>query len=94
MKNAKDANEYTFVMHNEAHSKSMCKWIMYSQATKHMILFKDAFDTYEVIASRNVHLDSNSVVEAIIMGFIIVEAIVKGELNHILIKNALYVPKL
>jgi hypothetical protein len=28
MKNAKKDGDYTFVMHNVADSKSMCKWIM------------------------------------------------------------------
>ena len=51
----------------------MCKWIMNSRASKHMILHRAAFDIYEVITSRNVHLDDNTVVEAIMMGSIVVE---------------------
>ena len=94
MKNVKDDDDYIFVMRNEAHSKSICKWIMDSVATKHMTLYRAAFDTYEVITPYNVHLDDNSVVEAIGMGSIIVEAIVKGKINQIRIKNVLHVSKL
>lgn len=53
---------------------------------------KAAFDIYEVIAPRNVHLDDNSVVDAI--GIVVIEAIAKGNVNRISIKNALHVSKL
>lgn len=42
------------------------------EATEHMTLYRVAFATYEVVATYNVHLDDNSFVEAIILGFIIV----------------------
>ena len=47
-----------------------------------------------IIASCNVHLDDNNVVEVIGMKFIIVEAIVTGKINRIHIKYTLHVPKL
>lgn len=47
--NLKDDDDYVFVMHNGAQFKSMCKWIMPSGVTKHMIPHRVAFDTYEVI---------------------------------------------
>ena len=93
-KNAKDDDDYTFVMRNETHSKSMCKWIMDSGASKHMTLHKAAFDTYEVITPRNVHLDDNNVVQAIGMESIVVEAILEGKINQIHIKDMLHVSKL
>lgn len=54
---------------------------MDSKASKYMTLCRAAFNTYEVIASRNVHLGDNDVVKAIGMGSIIVEAIVKGKID-------------
>lgn len=71
----KDNDDYTFVMRYGTHSKSVCKWIMEFEATKHMTLYRDKFATYEVVATYNVQLDDNSFVEAIIMRFIIVIAI-------------------
>ena len=62
MKNANDDDNYIFVMRNETHYKSMCKWIMNSGTSKYMISHKDAFDTYEIITPCNVHLDDNRVV--------------------------------
>jgi NAD-dependent dihydropyrimidine dehydrogenase PreA subunit len=38
-----------------------------------------AFDMYEVIPTRNVHMGDDSIVEAIGMGSILVEVMVKGE---------------
>lgn len=58
----KDDDDYAFVMWNEAHPKSVCKWIMGSGASKHMTLYRATFHTYEVIFPRNVHLDANSIV--------------------------------
>ena len=46
-----------------------------------MTLHRATLDTYEIIASHNVHLADNNVVEAIEMGSIIVEAIVKVKIN-------------
>ena len=54
-----DDDNYAFVMHNEAHSMSICKWIMDSGSSKHMILCKTTFDMYEVITPRNVYLGDN-----------------------------------
>lgn len=49
------------------------------------------FDTYEVIAPRNVYVDDDSVVKAIGMGSIVVGAIVRGKINQIGIKDAFHV---
>lgn len=47
-----------------------------------------AFDTYEVIASRNVYLEGNSVMKAVKMGSIIVDVTVRGKIKRVRIKNA------
>ena len=52
---------------------------MDSGATKHMTSHRATFDTYEVVASQNVHLGNDSIVEAIGMGSIVVEVIIKGK---------------
>lgn len=44
-----------------------------SGASKHIILNTTIFDTYDVSASWNMHLDGNSVVKAMNMGSIIVK---------------------
>lgn len=92
MKNTKD-NNYAFVMHNEAHSKSMYKWIMVLGASKHMSLYRTTFSTYEVIAPRIVDLDDNSVAKAIRIGSIVIDLIAKCNINRICIKDALHVPE-
>jgi transposase InsO family protein len=51
-------------------------------------------DMYEVIPTRNVHMGDDSIVEAIGMGSILVEVMVKGQTNRIRIKDVLRVPKL
>ena len=81
-------------MRNETHFKSMCKYIMDSRASKHMISHRAAFNTYEVIASCIVHLGYNSVVKVIGMESIIVETIMNDNINQICIKDALYMLKL
>ena len=50
-------------------------------ASKHMTSHRATSNTYEVIIPRNVHLDDNNVVDAIRMESIIMEAIVKGDIN-------------
>jgi hypothetical protein len=55
---------------------------------------KAAFDMYEVIPTRNVHMGDDSIVEAIGMGSIFVEVMVKGRTKRIRIKDVLHVPKL
>ena len=91
---ATEDNDYAFATQDGPHSKSMCKWIMDSGATKHMTPHRAAFNTYEVIAPRNVHLGDDSVVEAIGVGSIVVEVLVRGQSRRIRIKDALHVPKL
>lgn len=67
---------------------------MDSGATKHMTSHRPALDMYEIIAPHNVHLSDNSVVEAIEMGSIVVEGIVRGNINRICSEDAFHVPKL
>lgn len=64
-KDARDEDDYIFVMCNIAHSKSVCKWVMDSVATNLTTLHGTALDTYEVITPHNMHLDQSSVVKAI-----------------------------
>src|SRR5918997_5494584 len=53
-----------------------------------------AFDTYEVITSRNVHLGDDSVVDAVGIGSIVVQVLVRGNPKRLRIKDVLHVPKL
>lgn len=46
-----------------------------------MILHTVAFDTYEVISLRSVHLGNNSVAKAIKIGSIVVEVEMRGKTN-------------
>lgn len=91
---AKEDEDYAFATQDGPHSKSVCKWIMDSGATKHMTPNRAVFDTYEAIAPRNVHLGDDSVVEAVGVGSIVVEVLVGGRSKRIRIKNSLHVPKL
>jgi hypothetical protein len=75
---AKDDDDYSFATKDGDHCKAICKWIMDSGATKHMTPHRAAFDTYEVIPTRNVHMGDDSIVEAIGMGSILVQVMVKG----------------
>ena len=69
----------------------MCKWI---GATKHMTFHKVALDTYKIIASRNVYLDDDGIIEIIEMDSIVVEILMRYKIKTIYIKNALHVSKL
>lgn len=91
---AKDEDDYAFATQDGPYSKSICKWIMDSGATKHMTPYRAAFDTYEVIPPRNVHLGDDSVVQAIGMGCIVVEVLERGRLKKVTMKDVLHVPKL
>lgn len=53
-----------------------------------------AFYTYEVISPRNVHLSDDSVVDAVGVGSIVVEMLVRGHLKKVTIKDVLHVPKM
>ena len=92
--NVRDNNDYTFIMRDGTHSKSVYKWIMNLGASKHITLHKTAFNIYEIIILYNMYLDDNNIVEAIEMGSIIVEAIVEGKINQIRIKVVLHVSRL
>lgn len=72
-KNAKGDDNYEFIMRNGTHSKS--KWIMNSEAFKHIILHRATLDSYEVVVPRNVLLDIDIIVEDIGTGFIIIKKI-------------------
>lgn len=94
MKNVKDNDDYTFVMYNKIHSKSVCKWIMDSRAFKHMTLYRVVFDTYEPITSCNVYLSDSNIVQAIGMESIVMETILKGKINQFCMKDVICIPKL
>ena len=47
-----------------------------------------AFDTYKIIAPWNVHSGDDSVLNVIEMNNIVIEALVKGQIKNIHIKNA------
>jgi len=91
---AKDDDDYAFATKDGDHCKAICKWIMDLGATKHMTPHRAAFDMYEVIPTRNVHMGDDSIVEAIGMGSILVEVMVKGRTKRIRIKDVPHVPKL
>ncbi len=78
---AKDDDDYAFATKDGDHCKAICKWIMDSGATKHMTPHRVAFDMYEVIPTHNVHMGDDSIVEAIGMGSILVEVMVKGRMT-------------
>lgn len=59
-----------------------------------MIRYRAAFDTYEVIALHDVHLDDNNIVQTTRLGSIVVEAIVKGNINQMYIKDVFPMNKL
>ena len=92
--NAKVEDEFAFATKLEAHSMSVCKWIMDSGATKHMTSHRTAFDTYEVICPRDVRLSDGSVAKAIGMGSIVVGVETRGKATTIRITDVLHVPKL
>ncbi len=91
---AKDDDDYSFATKDGDHCKAICKWIMDSGATKHMTPHRAAFDTYKVIPTRNVHIGDDNIVEAIGMGSILVEVMVKVQTKKIRIKDVFHVPKL
>ena len=67
---------------------------MGSRATKHINLYMMAFDTYEVISPRKVHLGDDSVAKAIGMGSIVIGVETKGKTSTIHITYVLHVSKL
>ncbi len=91
---AKDDDDYAVATKDGDHCKAICKWIMDFGATKHMTPHRTAFDMYEVIPTHNMHMGDDIIVEAIGMGSILVEVMVKGRTKRIRIKDVLHVPKL
>ena len=81
-------------LHLQPNSKSICKWIMDSGATKHMTLHRTTFNTYEVISPRDVRLSDGSMAAAIGMGSIVGGVETRGKANTICIMDALLVPGL
>ena len=59
-----------------------------------MTFHKVALDTYKIIASRNVYLDDDGIIEIIEMDSIVVEILMRYKIKTIYIKNALHVSKL
>lgn len=59
----------------------MYKWIMDSRASNHMISHRTTFVTYEIMALHNIYLDDDGVVEAIGIGSIVVELMVKDKMK-------------
>ena len=53
-----------------------------------------AFDTYETFTSLTVHLEDDSILEAIGIGSIVAEVMVRGKINKIRINKYVHVPKL
>lgn len=86
VKNMNDDINYVFVMRNETHSKSVRKWIMDLEASKHMTSYKAAFDMYEVITSHNMNISDNRVVQVIKMRSIFIKTIFEGEIIKFIIK--------
>jgi transposase InsO family protein len=62
-------------------------------ATKHMTSYRLAFDTYEVFTSQSVHLGDDSILEAIGIGSIVAEVMVRDKINKIRINECLHVLK-
>ena len=93
-KKNKDGDDYAFVMRNEAHSKSVSKWIMDLGAYKHMTLYRTAINTCEIITPRNVQLNDKNVLQNLGMGSIVVKIILENKINQIHIKDMLNIPKL
>ena len=89
----KEDDEFTFARQHKVHLMNI-DLIINMRATKHMTLYRPAFDTYEVSSIRNVRLDDDNMAEAIKMGSIIIGVEAKGKLTRIHIMKLLHVPKL
>ena len=87
-------DEFAFAASDGYDDRNILKWIIDSGATQHMTPNRQAFLTYQPISNRKVFLGDNGMVEAIGMGCIVVEVMVKGVLRKIRIQDALHVPKL
>ena len=90
----KDDVDFAFTVQHTPHARSMLEWIIDSRATKYMTSHRLAFDTYEVLTSRSIHLGDDSILEAIGIGSIVAKVIVRGKINKIRINECLHVPKL
>ena len=60
------------------------------RSNKHMTSHRLAFDTYEVLTSRSVHLGDDSILEAIGIGSIVVEVMVRDKIDKIRINECLH----
>jgi len=63
-------------------------------STKRMTSHRTTFDMYEVITPYNVYLDDDSIVEVIGMGSIVLNSIVRGKINQIIIIDAVHLSNL
>ena len=79
IKNTIEVDIFVFVTQYRMHSKNVCKWIMNSEATKHMTLHRVTFNTYEVISPHNVYLGNDNMAEAIGIGSIVAKVETKGK---------------
>lgn len=61
---------------------------------KYVILHRAEFHTSKIIDPCNVYLEDDCVLKAIGMGSIIMEAIVKGKINCVVVKDVLHMPEL
>lgn len=93
-KNANNNDDYAFVMQHKIHLRSTCKWTIDLDEIKHITLHKAIFGIYELIPPHDLHLDNDSVVEAIEMNFIVIKMVIRGKANRIRIMDVLHVSKL
>lgn len=72
-----DGDNYIFLASEGASIAAMSKRIIDLDATRYITLYKYSFDTCEEISAIKVWLGDNSMVQAIGIGSIIVEIVVK-----------------
>jgi hypothetical protein len=86
--------DFAFMAKETTSMLDMSKWIVDSGCTKHMTPYKCSFNTYEPIPATKVWLGDIGMVDAIGMGTIVVEVMVKGICKRITLKDVLHVPKM
>lgn len=87
-------DDFAFMAKQTSSMLDMSKWIVDSGCTKHMTPYKCSFNTYQPIPATKVWLGDNGMVQAIGMGTIVVEVVVKGISKRITLKDVLHVPKM